>query len=57
MFKIVVKLKSDWIDFSGVPDVELFKALSEWSNGKEDVIKIKSFSFKSKDIMSITINR
>ncbi|MGE7765577.1 hypothetical protein [Peribacillus sp. NPDC096540] len=57
MFEIVVKLKSDWIDLSRVPDVELFKALSEWSNGKEDVIKIKSFSFKSKDIMSITINR
>jgi hypothetical protein len=57
VFEIIVKLKNDWIDLSGVPDVVLFRALSEWSSGKEEIIKIKSFSFKSKDIVSITINR
>lgn len=57
MFEVIVKLKNDWIDLSGVPDVELFKALSDWSSGKEDVIKIKSFSFKSEEIVSIRISR
>lgn len=57
MFEIIVRLKDDWIDLSGVPDVELFKALSDWSSGKEEIIKIKSFSFNSQEITSITITR
>lgn len=57
MFEIVVKLKKDWIDLSGVSDLELFKALSDWSSGKEEIIKIKGFSFPSKDIVSITVIR
>lgn len=57
MFEIIVKLKNDWIDLSGVSDVELFKALSEWSNGKEEFIKIKDYSFRSQDIVNITIRR
>jgi hypothetical protein len=57
MFEIIVKLKNNWMDLSGVPDLELFKAMSDWSSGKEEVIKIKSFSFDSKDIVSITIHR
>jgi hypothetical protein len=57
MFEIIVKLKDNWIDLSGVPDVELFKALSDWSSGKEEIIKIKSFSFKSQEIVNITIHR
>jgi hypothetical protein len=57
MFEVIIKLKNDWMDLSGVPDLELFKAISDWSSGKEEVIKIKSFSFISKDIVSITIHR
>lgn len=57
MFEVIVKLKNDWIDLSGVPDVELFKALSDWSSGKEKIIKIKSFSFKANEIVDITISR
>ncbi|WP_160169920.1 hypothetical protein [Priestia flexa] len=57
MFEIIVKLKNDWMDLSGVSDVELFKALSDWSSGKEKEIKIKGLTFKSEDIVSITINR
>jgi len=57
MFEIIVKLKNDWIDLSGVSDVELFKALSDWSSGKEEVIKIKDFSFESRNIVNITISR
>lgn len=57
MFEIIVKLKDDWIDLSGVSDVELFQALSEWSSGKSKKIKIKSFTFDSKDIVNILISR
>jgi hypothetical protein len=57
MFEVTVKLKNNWMDLSGVPDLELFKALSDWSSGKEKVIKIKSFSFIAEDIVHITINR
>ena len=57
MFEIIVKLEKDWMDLSGVSDVELFKALSDWSSGKEEVIKIKSFSFPAKDIVNITVSR
>ena len=57
MFEIIVKLRNDWIDLSGVSDVELFKALSDWSSGKESVITIKSFSFKSEDIVNILVGR
>lgn len=57
MFEIIVRLKDDWIDLSGVSDVELFKALSDWSSGKEEIIKIKEFSFRSADIVGITISR
>lgn len=54
MFEIIVKLKNDWIDLSGVSDLELCKALSEWSNGSQEFIIIKDFSFRSKDIVNIT---
>jgi hypothetical protein len=57
LFEIVVKLKDDWIDFSGISETELFKALSDWSSGKEAIIKIKSFSFKSEDILNILVSR
>lgn len=57
MFEVVVKLKDDWMDLSGVPDVELFKALSDWSSGKEEIISIKTLKFNSKDIVSITVGR
>lgn len=57
MFEVIVNLKNDWIDLSGVSDVELFKALSEWSSGKEQVIKISGLSFPSEDIVQISINR
>jgi hypothetical protein len=56
LFEIVVKLKDDWIDL-GVSETELFKALSDWSSGKEEIIKIKSFSFKSEDILNILVSR
>ncbi|WP_187118802.1 hypothetical protein [Bacillus marasmi] len=57
MFEIILMLKNDWIDLSGVSDVELFKALSEWSNGKDELIKIKDFSFRSEEIVNITISK
>lgn len=57
MFEIIVKLKNDWIDISGVSDVELFKALSDWSSGKEEIIKIKDFAFESRNIINITVTR
>ena len=58
MFGIVVKLKNDdWLDITGVSDVELSKALSDWSSGKEDTIEIKGFLFGSKDIVSILVHR
>lgn len=57
MFEVIVKLKKDWIDLQGVQDVELFKALSDWSSGKEEIIKIKSFSFNANEIVDITISR
>lgn len=57
MFEVVVKLKENWMDLSGVPDVELFKALSDWSSGKEEIIEIKSFKFISKEIVSINVSR
>lgn len=57
MFEIIVMLKDDWIDISGVVDVELFRALSDWSSGKEEIIKINDFSFKREDIKYIKINR
>lgn len=57
MFEIIVRLKDDWMDLSGVPDVELFKALSDWSSGKEDIIRIKGFSFKAEKIKEIRISR
>lgn len=57
MFEIIVRLKNDWIDLSGVPGVELFKALSDWSSGKKDVIKIKGYSFKTDEIVDFKICR
>ena len=57
MFEVLVKMKHDWIDLSGVPDVEIFKALSDWSSGKEEYIKLKSFTFKCEDIVHLLINR
>lgn len=57
MFEVIVNLKNDWIDLSGVSDVELFKALSDWSSGKEQVIKISGLSFQSEEIVQISINR
>jgi hypothetical protein len=57
VFEIIVRLKNDWIDLSGVPDVELFKALSDWSSGKDEVIDIKGFSFKTNEIVNIQISR
>ncbi|WML43129.1 hypothetical protein [Neobacillus sp. PS3-40] len=57
MFEITVRLKNDWIDLTGVPDVELFKALSNWSSGEDDIIEIKGFSFKADEIVNIQISR
>ncbi|MBY0221782.1 hypothetical protein [Sporosarcina aquimarina] len=57
MFEIMVKLKKGWMDLSGVSDLELFEALSDWSSGKKEIIKIKSFLFNSEDIVSITVSR
>jgi hypothetical protein len=57
MFEVVVKLKTNWLDLSCVSDIELFQALSDWSSGKEEIIKIKSFSFNANEIVNITISR
>lgn len=57
LFEVIVKLKTDWIDLSGVPETELFKALSHWSSGREGYIHIKSFTFAADDIVSITVSR
>lgn len=58
MFEIIVRCTDGhWIDLSGVPDVELFKAFSDWSSGKEEEIKIKSFTFKAAEISQIVVNR
>jgi hypothetical protein len=57
MLEVVVRLKDDWIDVEGVPDVELFKALSDWSSGKNATFQLNSFSFNTQDIVRITLSR
>lgn len=39
MFEIIVRPKSDWIVFSGVPDRELFKRQSERLKFKLKIIE------------------
>ncbi len=58
MFEIIMNLKNgEWIDISGVSDIELFNALSVWSSGKEKEIRIQNLRFKSEDISSIKVSR
>jgi hypothetical protein len=57
MFEVVVRLNDDWIDISGVTDTELFKALSDWSSGKEEIVKLNTFTFNAQDIISLTVSR
>lgn len=57
MFEVVVKLTDNWMDLSGVPETELFKAMSDWSSGRVETIRIKEFLFIAKEIVELRITR
>lgn len=57
MFEVIIKMKHDWIDLSGAPETELFKAMSYWSSGKKREIKIKEFSFDAEKITGFVVTR
>lgn len=57
MFEVIIVFRNDWIDFSGVPDLELFKALSDWSSGENETITLNGFVLKTVDVKEIRIIR
>ena len=57
MFEVIIQLTDNWIDLSGVSETELFKAMSDWSSGKEDQIKLGEFIFIAKEIKELRISR
>lgn len=57
MFEVIVVFKNDWVDFSGVPDIELFKALSDWSSGENENVTLNGFTIQTSSIKEIRIVR